>query len=273
MNDQLQKTFKDTYTKHLIDGVKSGRTISQYENGEFELDESKFSYIAGVYTPFGLAQKMIDAAQNKDKHGADAAIELFKAYKNLSPLIACSESFWAYLCHTELNEFVRLDWPWESAKNPQNFILDHYFVRKDLMRNALASLWWCVYQTYDSEREKKGEDPYALTRVFFKNYSFRVSWMTILFRIPNALKGILEYLLIHPEVMQMAFENRIRFVCKYFNMLGATKLLSILPTEFFIEEMEKLHSVIISIKGRDDVQNKEAAAIIQASYLDDTEEV
>lgn len=41
MIDQLQKTFKDTYTKQLIDGVKSGRTLESYATGNFEIDESQ----------------------------------------------------------------------------------------------------------------------------------------------------------------------------------------------------------------------------------------
>lgn len=265
MIDTLQKTFKDTYTKQLIDGVKSGRTVSFYENGDFELDESKMTHIAGVYTPIGLQDRMIAAAKGKDRHGVDAAIELFKAYKGISPLIASSESFWAYLCHTELNEFVRMDWLWETAKNKQSFILHHYFFGKEYSRNALASLWWGVYQTYDEEREKNGQDPYELTRIFFKNYSFRVTWITILFRIKNALHGILEYLLAHPEVMQSHFENRIRLVCKYFNMIGASKQLSALPKSYFISEMERLHPAIIQIQVRDDVQNKEISAILQSA--------
>lgn len=271
MIDQLQKTFKDTYTKQLIDGVKSGRTVSCYENGEFDLDESKITYISGIYTPIGLQEKMIAATTGKEKHGVDAAIELFKAYKGLPPLIASSESFWAYLCHTELNSFVKLDWPLESAKNKQNFILTHYFFSKSPIENSLASLWWSVYQTYDEEREKNGKDPYELTRVFFKNYSFRVKWIRVLFRISNALKGILEYLSVHPEVMETHKETRIQFICKYFNMLGAYKQLSALTKDFFIEELEKLHPVILSIQGRSDVQNKEAAAIIQAALEDENE--
>lgn len=271
MIDQLQKTFIDSYTKQLMDGVKSGRTVSYYENGNFEIDNSKLTYISGLYTPIGLQDRMIEKSKGKDRHCVEAAIELFKAYKGLSPLIASSESFWAYLCHTELNEFVKFDWPWESAKNKQNFILHHYFFAKEYSRNALASLWWSVYQTYDKERERNGKDPYELTRIFFKNYSFRVTWIKVLFRMPNVLHGILEHLLANSEIMQSNVENRIRFICKYFNMLGASKQLSSLPKSFFVEEMERLHPTIISIRERDDVQHKGAAAIIQASFEEDDE--
>ena len=264
MIDQLQKTFKETYTKQLIDGVKSGRTLREYATGDFDIDESQIRHIAGVYTPIGLQQRLV-AASIKDgrRHQISAAIELFEAYKNLPPLIASDESFWAYLCHTELKEFVRMEWPWERAKNPKNFVLDHYFFGKDYIRNALASLWWGVYLSYDQERKERGEDPYVLSRVFFQNYSLRVTWFTVILRIPNALHGILEFINLHPEVIDNFVDTRGLFISKYFNMLGATKQLSSLPKQFFMEEMEKLYPIIMSIHGRDDVSNKEAAAIIQ----------
>lgn len=271
MNDQLQKTFKDTYTKQLIDGVKAGRILDSYATGDFEIEESQLRYIAGVYTPIGLQERMLDAAKRDGKqHGVEAAIELYKAYKDLTPLIASDESFWAYLCHTELKDFVRQEWPWVQAKNQTSYVLDHYFFGKDYIRNALASLWWGVRFSYDFEREEKGEDPYTLTRVFFKNYSLRVTWLTVVLRMPNALLGILEYLNEHPEIIDSSIENRGLFISKYFNMLGATKQLSSLSKDFFMKEMEKLYPIIMSIRGRADVTRKEAVAIIQ-SKSDDSE--
>lgn len=171
MIDQLQKTFKDSFVKELMDGIKSGRTIEQYATQDFEIDDSKLKYISGLYTPIGLQDRMIAALKRDKRHGAEAAIELYKAYKDLNLRIASDESFWAYLCHTELKEFVQIEWPFEKAKNPSNYVLDHYFFRMGYDRNALASLWWGVYLSYDNEREERGEDPYTLTRIFFKNYS------------------------------------------------------------------------------------------------------
>lgn len=266
MIDQLQKTFKDSYTKQLIDGVKSGRRLCEYRTGKFEIDESQIRHISGVYQPTGLQQRLIAAAEkDKKKHGAEVAIELYKSYKNLSPLVASNESFWAYLCHTELKEFARLEWPWERARNEKNYALSHYFFGRDFNRNALASLWWGVYLSFDEERKSNGKNPYELTHVFFKNYSLRTTWLTVILRIHNALHGILEFFLEHPELIETSVETRGLFISKYFNMLGATKQLSSLPKQFFYDEMKKLHPIIMSIHGRNDVSNKEAAAIIQFS--------
>lgn len=214
-----------------------------------------------------MQQRLIAASDGK-KHQVGAAIELFKAYKNISLLIASDESFWAYLCHTELKDFARIEWPWEKAKNQKKYVLDHYFFGKDYVRNALASLWWGVYLSYDENREKIGQDPYALTRIFFKNYSLRTTWLSVILRIPNALHGVLEFMNEHPDIIDNHIETRGLFISKYFNMLGATKQLSSLPKQFFMSEMEKLYPVIMSIKGRNDVTNKEAAAIIQFATKD-----
>ena len=272
MIDSLQKTFRDNFTKQLIDGVKAEATIGQYIDGSFEIPQEQLRVISGIYQPVGLQQRMMDAARGQGPHCVEAAIELFKAYKDLSPLIASSESFWAYLCHTELNEFVRMDGTIENRKNRRNYILRYYFFGNGYRRNALAGLWWGVYLSYDEEREKRGEDPFALTRLLFKSYSLYVRYLAVILRIKNALHGILEYLYLHPEVTELAFGYRARFIAKYFNMLGATKQLSSLPKSFFVDELEKLTPVILSIKGNNDITNKEASAIIQAAQLDDIEE-
>lgn len=264
MIDKLQKTFKDSYTKQLIDGVKSGRTLPDYALDTFQIDETQLRKIAGVYTPKGLQERLLEAARKDGKlHGAEQAIILFEAYKNITPLIASDESFWAYLCHTELRKFAQHEWPWDKNKHNANYALTHYFFGKNYSRNALASLWWSVYLSYDYEREERGEDPYTLTRVFFKNFSLRTTWLTVILRIPNALHGILEYLHMHPEIIETNVETRGLFISKYFNMLGATKQLSSLPKSFFVDEMNKLYPIIMSIRGRNDVSRKEAAAIIQ----------
>lgn len=273
MIDQLQKTFNDSFVKELIDGIKSGRTIEQYATQSFEIDDSKVKYISGLYTPIGLQDRMIAALKRDKRHGVEAAIELYKAYKDLNPLVASDESFWAYLCHTELKEFVQLEWPFEKAKNPSNYILDHYFFRMGYDRNALASLWWGVYLSYDNEREERGEDPYTLTRVFFKNYSLRVVWLTIILRIKNALLGVLEFLNTHPDITASNVDNRGLFISKYFNMLGATKQLSSLPKQFFMDEMNRLYPIIMSIHNREDVTRKEAAAIINSVGEDEMPEI
>jgi hypothetical protein len=263
--DNLQKTFKDNYTKRLKDNVKDNVSLDLYKTGEFDIDEEQVRYVSGVYTPKGLLQKLMKAESR-----CEAAIILFEAYKDLPLTVASQESFWTYLTHVDLYEFAKKEWPLEKTRNLQSHIIDHWFFGKNgYNRNACASLWWSVFCSYDESRE----DPYELTRVLFLNYSFRVIWLKILLRTKNALLGVLEYLRRHPEVTSGSLENRGLFISKYFNALGATKQLSSLPQQFFIDELEKLTSTLLSINSRADITGKDAFAMLEVAEETEEEEM
>jgi hypothetical protein len=253
--DNLQKTFRDNYTKRLKDNVKDGVSLDVYTNGNFDIDTNQIRFVSGVYTKPNLQDKLLNASNR-----CESAIILFEAYKNLPLTVASQESFWVYLTHVDLYEFTKKEWPLDKAKNLPNYIIDHWFFGKHgYNRNGLASLWWSVYCSYDESRN----DPYELTRVLFLNYSFRTTWLKILLRTKNALLGILEYLRRHPEVANNSLENRGLFISKYFNALGATKQLSSLPSQFFIDELEKLTTTLLSINSRADITGKDAFAMLE----------
>ena len=230
--DKLQRTFTSAYVIKLINDVKSGVSIDMYSAREFNIDETKLKYVANVYTPEGLLEKML-ATENDFQ----AAVVLYEAYKEISLVLASNEAFWAYLCHTELFEYCKKRYPVEDAKNKTSHILDHWFFGSGYNRNTLAQLWWGVKESYDEENIN---NPYHLTEIFFKNYSFRVMWFTKMLRTKNGLLGILDFLEENQEVMKTGFEHRGSFIAKYFNRLGGTKQLSFLPREFFKEEFYKL---------------------------------
>lgn len=256
--ENLQKTFRDNYTKRLKDDVRDDVSLSLYDDGNFDIDKSQVRVVAGVYAHPDLLPKLMAA-----KSRCEAAILLFEAYKDLPLVVASQESFWAYLTHVDLFEFAKKEWPLDGVDNKKNHIIDHWFFGKHgYNRNAIASLWWGVYCSYDETRK----DPYELTRILFLNYSFRVTWLKILLRTKNALHGILEYLLRHPEVANTALEQRGLFISKYFNALGATKQLSSLSKEFFIQELEKLTPTLLKINTRADITRKDAFSLID---LDD----
>lgn len=253
--DKLQKTFKESYALYLKDAVKTGITLDNYRKEEFEYDLTKVKQVANLYEPKGLLEKLL---ATKDDYSA--AILIYEAYKDLSPLLASTETFWVYLTHVDLYPFVQYRHPVEKAKNVQSHILDHWFFGKGYIRNTLASLWWSVYCSVDEGRE----NPYELTEVFFKNYSFRVIFLKILLRTKEGLLGILEFLKENPDVLNNNFENRGRFIAKYFNGLGGSKQLSYLKRDFFKEELYKVKDVILAITDRDDVQNRDVTAILNS---------
>jgi hypothetical protein len=257
--DNLQHTFKESYALYLKDEVKANISIAKYSQKEFDFDKTKVKQIANLYEPKNLLEKLLAT-----KNDYEAAVILYEAYKNLSPLLASTETFWVYLTHVDLFQYVQFRHPVEKAKNVQTHILDHWFFGKGHTRNTLAQLWWGVHESVDASNE---EDPYHLTKIFFKNYSFRVIWLTVMLRTKQGLLGILDFLEANPDVTDTAFEHRGLFIAKYFNRMGGAKQLSLLPRSFFSKELEKVKDVILSILSREHVANMDASYIVDRSKL------
>jgi len=251
--DKLQKTFKESYAKRLKDEVKAGVSLSKYTEESFEYDESMVKFVANVYQPDGLLDALMQSSSD-----FEAAKALFEAYKGISPLLASTEQFWVYLCHVDLFPYVQKRWSADLDKS--EFIEDHWFFGKHgYLRNGLASLWWSIYCSYDETRE----NPYELSEVLFRNYSFRVMWLKIMLRTKEGLLGMLEFLLENPEIMDTAFENRSRFIAKYVNIIGGSKQLSYLDRSYLKAELYKVKPAILMVMTRDDVQNKSVADILE----------
>ena len=260
--DKLQRTFSDSYVTNLKNDVKTGVSIEKYSADEFDIDTTKLKYVANVYTPTDLLENMM-ASQND----FEAAVILYEAYKDIPLVLASNEAFWTYLCHTELFEYCKKRYPVDDAKNKTSHILDHWFFGNGYNRNTLAQLWWGVQETFD---EKCMDNPYHLTEIFFRNYSFRVIWFTKMLRTKQGLLGILDFLEENQDIMEESFEHRGFFIAKYFNRLGGTKQISFLPREFFKKELESIKGTILAIKSRNDVSNLDASQIIKQTQLDHT---
>lgn len=256
-NMELQKTFKENYVKTLKDEIKSGKALSLYCAEEFEIDSSQVKRLAGVYAPEDLKDKLIDCYDNDLK----AAITVFEAYKDISPLLASTEAFWAYITHTSMYNYTQQRWPKVlDGSASENYVIDHWFIGgKGFMRNAAASLWWSVYNTVDETRK----DKYELTSILFKNYTLRTNTLGIstLIRHREAMIGILEFLLKNPSITQNYFEPRGTFISKYFNRLGAVKQLAYLERDYFTHKCESIKDKILSVISRDQVVNDDSLYI------------
>ncbi len=259
--DKLQQTFKPSYVAQLKNAVLSDEGFLKYTQETFEVDNAALRYVANVYKPDGLLQKMLEAPNDYE-----AAIALFEAYRNIPLVLAANDAFWTYLCHVDLYAYCKKRYPLEKAKDNTSHILDHWFLKSGYNRNALAQLWWGVRESYDDS----AEDPYHLTRIFFKNYSFRVYWFNKMLRTKQGLLGILDFLETNPDVVEKSFENRGLFIAKYFNRLGGTKQLSFLDREYFSNELEKIKPTILAITSRKDVSNIDAIGIILKKKQDQT---
>lgn len=243
----LQKTFNKNYVSSLKDEVKAGTSIAKYAQETFEYDETQVRYLANVYQPEGLLERMM-ACESDFK----AAVCLYEAYKNISPLLASADAFWVYLTHTELFPYCQKRW--ENVMRDdvsKDYVLSHWFIdTKGLLRNALASLWWSVYFSIDETNE---DNPYELTEILFRDYSFRVNWFSIFLRMKNGLLGVLKFIKDNEDLFSSHFRIRSRYLAQYINRMGAVRNLSYLTREQFYAECEKIKGNIAYVENEDDL--------------------
>ena len=240
---QLQKTFKESYMKTLRDAVRAETSITLYAGESFEIDASQVKRLANVYAPEGLAENLNEIW----KDDFCSAIAIYEAYKDISPLLASNESFWAYLTHVDLFSYTQKRWPKVKDNDcTSEYIIDHWFLGKHgPLRNAIGTMWWSVYNTIDETRENK----YELTEILFKSDTFRVRTFGSyqLIRHREAMLGILSFLKENPSILSNYFEIRVRFISKYFNRLGAVKQLAYLNKDFFYQICTDLKDKIINV--------------------------
>ena len=249
---RLQKTFKESYMKTLRDNVKSGDAIHLYKTGDFNIDQRFVRNLANVYTPNGLIEKLNETFDDDLK----SAIVIYEAYKDISPLLASNEAFWAYLTHVDLFPYAQKRWPLVLDNDcSSGYIIDHWFLgSQGLLRNAIASLWWSVHNTIDETRQNK----YELTEILFINYTLRVITFGSypLIRHREAMIGILSFLKDNPEITKNAFENRGQFLLKYFNRIGAVKQLAYLKRDYFYNTCEKIKDKILKVTKREQLADE-----------------
>ena len=238
----IQKIFTDGYASTLTNKVSRGEDLSLYLNKEFVFDESETGWVGGLVQPEGLLDKMMDLSDKSQD--LDAAITLYESFRQLRPVVASEKPFWIYLGHADLypymhkrflNDVTRL-----LQKDPTkpSVILNRWFFPREFVRNHLAGMWWDVKCTID----ETDSDPYIYTRTLFKYYDMRsINFANFkMFRNKPQVKGILKCIGEHPEIFDTYSQDRIRYVTKYFNRLGATKQLIALPWEFFYNTVESL---------------------------------
>ena len=238
-----QRTFKKTYVENLADRVRNGYDLDLYGKEAFPYDKDEVLIIPTIRYPEGLLNKLIPTAQGD----CQSAIALYEAYLNLTPLQASDRVFWTYLAHGDLFEYVQARFPkvTEDDFGDSQYVLNHWFSPKDWpFRHPLASLWWFVYLTLD----EGSEDKYKYTRKFFESYEFRTNFIKYsIARHKEALIGYFDFLMENEEVMSQFFKGRNRFITKYLNKLGGSRLLSTLDRNFFKAELIRIKPQILAV--------------------------
>lgn len=242
---ELQKIFKPSY----MDYLKRHIHVADYQGESFPFDEQQTKTLAGVYHAEGLLDKLDPANDFK------SAIELYKAYKGVSMLLASMPDLWVYLAHADLFPFVQKRHSEVMSENvDSNYILQHWFKNDvSIFRMALPGFWWSVKLSVDEDRE----NPYELTEVFFKNQELRTNSFgpLMLIRHKPAMQGVLEFLKEHPELLEDGMNMRAIYIRKLFNSIGGYKSLVYMDKDFFKEELEKRLDVISRKFTREEIQN------------------
>ena len=246
---KLQKIFAPGYAEAIRKKVAFSGIVSDYGDTEFKYDDTKVNFVFDLEQPDGLLQKLLTAESN-----CDAAIALYEAFPDISPILASYAPFWEYLAHVDLYPYVRKRWPAmnDDGSIEQQYILDHWFVTKGLMRHALATLWWTVSMSVDPDDP---DDKYKMTKFLFdKREDFRLALgASTLFRHRPYTQGVMKFILDNPDVVKEYELPRERFIMQHFNRLGAVKQLAAMPDDFFYNELVKIKDDILKIKSIDDL--------------------
>lgn len=233
-----QQYLKNAFLDDLKEQIKEGNGLELYFEDDFPIPEDMVQVIPQIKLPEGLCEKM------DPKNELSSAIELYRAYKNISPIQATDTYFWESLAHTNLFRYVKQRWPISPDSITPDYIIQHWFVSSsaNVSRHSLASLWWPVYLTIDEDLD----NPFELTEVLFRNQTFRTRTYgtSLIFPIKEANMGILRYIKDHPDLVKN-FEKAGLEIYKHFNRLGASKQLAAMDRRFFYSEMQRAHNNIL----------------------------
>jgi Family of unknown function (DUF6339) len=239
---EKQQIFKEKYLLKLKEEIN----VDQYRSNEFVYDKKQTLMMPNIIKPEGLLGNL------NHENDCETAIAIYEAFKNLEPIQASDERLWVYLSHVDLYPYMIKRWDAVHKGTAKNFVdyIDEHFLLKstiqsNLLRHAIAGLWWAVYLSVDEERN----DKYELTRILFRQLDFptRTLGTYKLGRHKEAVIGILEYIQENEELFKNRFEDKTRYITKYLNLVGGVKPLAYYNRSFFKAELEKISDKIQTV--------------------------
>ncbi len=236
---EQQRILRSTYNDYLVSGIKNGSLVSLFRNNEFQLSDADTLLMPHIELPL-----LAPGAMNTDS-AFDSAVNLYTAYKGLTPIEAADPRFWNYLAIKEFYSYLCMRWPnviqRENDVNEENYILDHFIIgsSSSLLRSWLSGLWWSVYLSAD---ENATEDPFRLTKVLFWNETFRTRTLGtyLLSRNKEVFLGVLEYF--HRRGLESfsRFDEEHRPIIESLNRIGGTKSLLVYNRDEIMNTMSEL---------------------------------
>lgn len=224
----VQYKFKKSFLEKIKQLAKDDENLHMFAKETFDYSSSDLIGMHGVEHPDSLVDKMLIADTEYE-----AALHLYRAYEDLSPLTASDEAFWSYLSLVELNKYARKRLASLQQLTSSSVVLARYFAKERIIKNVIARLWWAVYK---SDKGKNAENRFELTETLFSHSElFDTLTQSRLFRYDNATKGVLRFFTKYSWLITRA--NTLSAM-KYFNRVGGARELVAMPETFFIKELE-----------------------------------
>lgn len=240
---EKQSIFKEKYLFKLKEQLEVEASLDNYKSNEFIYDKKQTLMFPNIIKPDSLCDKL------NENNDYETGILLYESFKNLEPLQAADERLWSYLTHVDFYPYMIKRWEKVYKSVPgfsSEYILEHWFMGKGLLRNGLSGLWWSVYLSVD---EARINDKYELTKILFRqlDFSTRTLGTYRLGRHKEAVIGILEFIKENEKIFSTAFEKKTRFLTKHLNLVGGIKPISYFDRNFFKLELQKVSANIAAM--------------------------
>lgn len=197
-----QKAFTIDYAMELEDSISSNS--DKYFQPHFDYDHNQICDM-----PFegheGLLEEMMPYLSIEAKVEVDAAIKLYEAYKDLTPLQASHRPFWIYLSHTDLFPYMRDRWLTRDVPEGERLldhIKAHWFYKNGKLRSHLEGMYWLVRQSVKYKED--GTPDYTDTRFLFSRRVLGdrgIAARQFIFRNERIFRGVLDYIMKNEETI------------------------------------------------------------------------
>lgn len=184
--------------------------------------------------------------EEKNKNDLVNIQSVYDSWRSLTPWQAHNKFMWTYYCHLpKYQEYIRSRWKKEGFSDSQ--IKERFFVteeKRNLVReNALSSLWWKGYLTYDESRE----DHYWQTKALCTTTNFADFLDTFNSFNPTRAKGVIGAMSeVQGELGIDKLPSKVfRQLNRYLNHYAAVSILDYLSVEEIRELCKaKLYEII-----------------------------
>lgn len=247
-----QKAFTIDYAAELLGNIPEN--CSKYFLPEYDADMSQVCDM-----PFekhdGLLEEMLPFLSKEAKVEVDAAIKLYEAYKDLTPLQVSHKPFWIYLSHVDLYPYMFQRWPINEVQEEEKqikHIATHWFYKNGILRNHLHGMYWLVRQSV--KYNEFGTPDYKYTRFLFSRRVLGdrgLAARQFIFANDKVFKGVLDYIMKNEDtIFAHHMQARATYCASLLNTKGCVVEMSTWK-EDDVERFLELHRNEIAMQDND----------------------